>query len=334
MTLGAPITRYITAVAALLLLCPRPAWPHHGGVSLGLGPGSPIETNSPLTLPQGGFVVSTRAEQVQWKTFSFRDPANRTSSTFTNVGLSYGFTPYLTGSFFVPYTVKRQDGLADVSDIGDLRLQLSLGFNYDPKKGVALNRADDTAVTLEGSTKVYLGGFASVTAPTGEHDNLRPGETEVDKSMQTGFGSPAFIVGLAAARNVVGSLSLTADTTCDVFTEADSYTYGGEFRFDLAPVYEIYGKPENFLSKVDGILELNLLDIARDKASGESVTASGGTILYLSPGVRLSFPRLSNANLGMLVKIPVWKDVNEKSQQQGSEGLEEYRAIVTLSLFF
>jgi hypothetical protein len=334
MTARGPTTRQLTVVAALLFLWPRPAWSHHGGVSLALGPGSPIETNSPLTLPQGGVAVSIRAEQVQWRTFSFQDPNNRTSSTFTNVGLSYGLTPYLTGSLFVPYTVKRQDGLADVSDIGDLRFQFSLGLNYDPTKGVALNRADDTAVTLEGSKKVYLGGFVSVTAPTGEHDNLRPGETEVDKSMQTGFGSPAFTVGLAAARNVVGSLSLTADTTYDVFTEADSYTYGGEFRFDLASVYEIYGKPEKFLSKVDGILELNLLEIAKDKASGESVTASGGTILYLSPGVRLSFPRASNANLGALVKLPVWKDLNAQSQQQGSEGLEEYRAIVTLSFFF
>jgi len=322
------------AVAVMLLLGAPSAWAHHGGVTLGLGPGSPIETVCPLTLPQGGFVLSTRVEQVEWRRFGFAEPSNKTSITFTNVGLSYGITPYLMGSVFVPYTVKRQDGLDDVHDIGDLRFQLSCGFNYDPTKGFGLNRAADAAVILEGSKKVYLGGFASITTPTGKHNNLRPGETEVDKSMQTGFGSPAFSFGLAAARHIVGSLSLTADTTYDIFTEADSFTYGSEFRFDLAPVYELYGKPENFLSKVDGILELNLLNVARDKASGVSETASGGTILYLSPGVRFSFPRVWNANLGLLVKLPVWKDLNEQARQQGSEGLEEYRAIVTLSFFF
>jgi len=318
---------------AVILLC-RPCWAHHGGVSFGFGPGSPIETNSPLTLPQGGFVLSTRVEQVEWRRFGFAEPSNKTSSTFMNVGLSHGITPYLMGSVFVPYTVKRQDGLDDVNDIGDVRFQLSLGCNYDPKQGLGLNRPEDTAVVMEGSKKVYLGGFASITAPTGTHNHLRPGETEVDKTMQTGFGNPAFSFGLAAARHLVGSLSLTADTTYDIFTEADRFKYGSEFRFDLAPVYQLYRKPEHFLSQVDGVLELNLLDIARDEVSGVPTTASGGTVLYLSPGVRFSFPTVWNANLGLLVKIPVWKDLNEQSQQQGSEGLEGYRAIVILSFFF
>jgi hypothetical protein len=48
----------------------------------------------------------------------------------------------------------------------------------------------------------------------------------------------------------------------------------------------------------------------------------------------LSFPSLSNANLGLLVKLPVWKDLNEEDDQQGGEGLERYRAIATLSFFF
>jgi len=64
------------------------------------------------------------------------------------------------------------------------------------------------------------------------------------------------------------------------------------------------------------------------------VVASGGNILYLSPGVRFSFPSIQNANLGLLVKVPVWKDLNEQDQQQGSEGLEKYRLIVTLSFYF
>ena len=64
------------------------------------------------------------------------------------------------------------------------------------------------------------------------------------------------------------------------------------------------------------------------------MTATGGNILYLSPGARFSMPSLSNANLGLLVKVPVWKKLNEQDQQQGAEGLEKYRAIMTLSLFF
>jgi hypothetical protein len=50
--------------------------------------------------------------------------------------------------------------------------------------------------------------------------------------------------------------------------------------------------------------------------------------------MRFSFPKIQNANLGVMVKIPTIKSLNEKSEQQGSEGLEKYRAIVTLSFFF
>jgi hypothetical protein len=50
--------------------------------------------------------------------------------------------------------------------------------------------------------------------------------------------------------------------------------------------------------------------------------------------MRFSFPQLWNANLGLAVKFPAWKNLNEKDDQQGAEGLEKYRAIVTLSFFF
>ena len=63
--------RLVAAIGLLVLLSPWTALAHHGGVSLALGPGSPIETNSPLTLPQGGVVLSSRVEQVEFRKFSF-----------------------------------------------------------------------------------------------------------------------------------------------------------------------------------------------------------------------------------------------------------------------
>jgi hypothetical protein len=120
----------------------------------------------------------------------------------------------------------------------------------------------------------------------------------------------------------------------DFFTARENFQFGTELRANLAGVYELYGNTSSFLSKLDGILELNFLHLERDQENGVGVEASGGNILYLSPGVRLSFPSLQNANLGVLVKLPVWKNLKEQDQQQGSEGLEKYRLIVTLSFYF
>jgi hypothetical protein len=79
---------------------------------------------------------------------------------------------------------------------------------------------------------------------------------------------------------------------------------------------------------------LPLPGLARDSENGRGEQASGGTILYLSPGLRFSFPKIPNASLGLMMKFPVWKNLNEENQQQGSEGLEQYRFIMTLSFFF
>lgn len=315
-----------------VLLSPCNTFAHHGGISLAFGPGSPIETNSPLTLPQGAFVVSSRVEQVEWRRYRFADPENKTSFTFANIGLSYGITPYLTGSIFFPYNVKRQESLGTNDGFGDIRMQANLGFNYTPGTGFGLNGPEDTAVSLEESSKTYMGVYAGVTAPTGK-SHMRLGG-EIDRGMQPGFGSPSFTVGGSIARRIIGAFSLVGELSTDIFTESEDFKFGNEYRANVAGVYEIWGKPESFLSKMDGILEFNLLNIKRDKEFGIGQEATGGTILYITPGMRFSFPRLWNANLGLAVKLPIWSDLNERSAQQGAEGLEQYRLITTLSFFF
>lgn len=314
------------------LLCPLEALAHHGGVSLPFGPGTPIETASPLTLPEGGVVLYARTEQVEWRKFQFAEPTNKDSFTFSSVGVSYGITPYLTGSFSVPYNVKRQDSLGSNSGVGDIRFSGILGFHHEPGKGFRLNTAKEGAISLGEVKKTFFTFYGGLTLPTGK-SNMELG-AEVDPGMQPGFGSPSFTLGFNGGRAVLHSLSLVADTSFDMFTRRDDFRFGNEYRFNLAAVQELYGKPEKFIAKIDGILEWNLLHISRDEQGGEQLRATGGTILYVTPGMRFSFPRFQNANLGIAIKIPVYKNLNEQDEQQGAEGLEKYRAIVTLSFFF
>jgi hypothetical protein len=319
-------------ILAAAFLFPLKVWAHHGGVSLPFGPGTPIETASTLTLPEGGFVLYTRTEQVEWRKFQFAEPNNKSSFTFSNLGVSYGITPYLTGSFSVPYNIKRQDSSGSNSGIGDIRFSGILGFHHEPGQGFKLNSAKETAISLEGVKKTFFTFYGGFTLPTGKSKMELGGA--VDPGMQPGFGSPSFTLGLNAGRALLRSLSLVADASFDIFTQRDDFKFGNEYRFNLAAVQELYGKPEKFVAKIDGILELNFLHIARDEQGGQGLMATGGNILYVTPGMRFSFPKLQNANLGLAVKIPVYRNLNEQDQQQGSEGLEKYRAIATLSFFF
>lgn len=326
------LKRFVYACMLVIIIVPQAALAHHGGVSLAFGPGSPIESNSPLTLPQGAWVLGARFEQVEWKKYDWAEPENKDSFSFFNLSLSHGITPYLTGSIFFPYNIKRQDTLGQTEGIGDIRFLFNLGLNYDPSRGGVLNTAEDTTTSMEGTKKTFIGFSAGFTIPTGDHETELGGE--LDRGMQPGFGSPTMTFGLSAAKMIADGLTLVADTSYDIFTKKDNFKFGNEWRLNLAGVYVFFSKPDNFLAEIDGIAELNLLNVAKDEEGGDKQRATGGTILYASPGLRFSLPKLGNANLGVMMKFPVWKDLNEKDEQQGAEGLEKYRAIVTLSFFF
>lgn len=334
--------KFVAAIA--LLLAPASAFAHHGGVNLAFGPGSPIETGSPLTLPDGGFVAGLRVEEIGWKKYSTDSSGapidNATHHTFMNANFSFGFTPALTGTLIVPYYIKRQENLGSNEGMADIKMQLTYGFHYDPGTGFSRNTSSDTAVSMEASKdRTWLSISGMMSIPNGKYSRKRAGETEPDTGMQTGFGAPCYTLGLAAARTV-GPVTLNAELGGDVFTDrADSsgnrMQYGSEVRANLAGVYELYGNTNSFLSKLDGILELNFLHLDHDKVNGVNDAGSGGDILYLTPGMRFSFPGLQNANLGLAVKLPIWKDLNApNADAQGSEGLEKYRVISTLSFYF
>jgi hypothetical protein len=334
----------IIAICALLL-APASAFAHHGGVSLTFGPGSPVETNSPFTLPEGGFVTGLRVEQVDWKKFSNNADGtpkndNATSATFMNANFSYGFTSALMGTFMVPYYIKRQETFGANEGMADMKMQLTYGFHFDPETGFSRNLDKDTAVSMEAQkNRIWFSVSAMSTIPNGDFNRKRKGEAVPDTGMQTGFGAPAYTLGMAAARTV-GPVTVNLDLGADFFTNrtdssGDSMQYGTEVRADLAGVYEIYGNTNSFLSKLDGILELNFLHLEHDRVNGVADAGSGGDILYLSPGARFSFPPIQNANLGILCKFPVWTSLNDKKvNAQGSEGVENFRLISTLSFYF
>jgi hypothetical protein len=49
------------------------------------------------------------------------------------------------------------------------------------------------------------------------------------------------------------------------------------------------------------------------------------------PGVRLS---IDSVSIAAGVKFPVWTDLNEEDLQQGAEGGEDYRLVLSASWLF
>ena len=106
--------------------------------------------------------------------------------------------------------------------------------------------------------------------------------------------------------------------------------FGPELRLNTAWVRKLQGDAESKF-RFDGVIEANYLNLGRDREDGRGADATGGQILYLTPGLRLYKDRFS---LALGVMLPAWKDLNEEGDQQGSEGLENYRLVGTFSYLF
>lgn len=314
--------------ASLLL----PAWAHHGGSSVSQGPGTPIETNTPLTLPKGSAILFSRAEIASFQKFGRDEPNNIDSFRFYQLGASYGITDSLMGTLILPYNVKAQDGPGGgtARGIGDVQFILNLGMNYDSVDGFRLNGPDDVGVDIHESGKWYFGAFGGLTVPTGRTDiDLGLG---VDGGLQPGFGSTTGMIGLSAQKAFTPKFSMVGDTSINMFTpQSGGDKFGNEFKANLAGVYTLKNDPEDTFRQWDASLELNYLRLSRDETAGVADLGTGGSILYLTPGMRF---QVGDANLGAGVKLPILKDLNERNMQQGAEGLENWRLIFTSSWAF
>jgi hypothetical protein len=320
-------------VLAAVLGAALPARAHHGGAAVGMagpeGPGAAIETTSPIPLPQNALFLMVKSEYVPFQRFDFAQPENKTYSLFDTLVAGYGITPWLSGYLFLPYNAKSQDGVGTNVGFGDPGLLVSFSFKYD--EGFRLVPAKES---LDEMMDWHFSVFGYVTVPMGPTVSATHELEWFAPEMQTGFGSPSFQVGIAAAKQLSADFTWLADASYQYFLPHTypftRYQFGAESRLNTALAWRAAVSP-GFRFDVAG--EINLLSIQRDRESNaqgvmEPLQASGGTILYAGLGVRAYVGRFSAA-LAARTSFARW--LNEGADQQGSEGLEWVRVALTLS---
>jgi hypothetical protein len=319
------------AVAALSFASPVRA--HHGTAAVGVGgpegPGAAVETTSPLPLPQGTLFALARSELVSFRKYAFADPNNKSSSSFNTVALGYGVRPWLSVYIFQPWNLKRQDGVGRSAGPGDTNLMLSMAFKYDA--GLQLVPEKES---LDDLADWHFSLWLSTTLPVGPTLGTDDRGAFFAPDMQTGFGAPSPAVGFAVLKQLSGDLTWLAEASVQHFFphgyRFTRYQFGRETRLNGALVYRAFGT-DRFRLDLSG--EVNGLHLQRDReqnaaGSMEVLQASGGAILYAAAGVRAILGSFTAA-LGL--RRAALKSLNEQADQQGSEGLEKYRAALTVS---
>jgi hypothetical protein len=258
-----------------------------------------------------------------------RDDEGR-SNAFWLFGVGWGFTDWLSGYVFVPFTAKVvEDNSYNTAGFTDVSVLVQAGFKWD--EGLRRIPPNESLDDLEDwHFTVYTGG----TVPTGDED-VANADGDIDPGMALGFGTPSGMLGA----NVTKMLGRRSTAVLDVsgigfleneYADGTETRFGSELRVNLAWAQRLVTSAERRM-RFDGILEANFLALGRDRTDGIDEEGTGGAMLYLQPGVRF-YRESFSAAVG--VKFPVWTDLHEEDLQQGAEGTEEARLQVTLSSLF
>lgn len=312
------------SVAALAVVPLRELLANHGPGTSGGG----SSTASGETLKAGAWDLSLRVDETEFEDVDRQEAAQRaqTSGDFdalrrsflTTMSLAYGVTEdlqvgaslgYYRGSDFF---AAEQDafGNVDVADadphgITDLWLQGKYRFVHNEFGSLAV-----------------LAGFK---LPTGNDDQRLSSGEKLEPSSQPGTGAFDGQAGLAWSRYLTPNL--TADTSA-VYTlrgEHAGFTVGDRFDAGFALAYRLTDAITAFPNwSLFG--EANVVWLGKDDDHGTKNENSGGTTLYLTPGVRVRFN--PTAALTLAPSFPVAQSLH------GEQVETRFKVAATLSFGF
>jgi hypothetical protein len=330
----------VVPVFLIATLASAPSLAHHGVAAVGFsdpeGPGVGLETTAALTLPSKMGFAMVKTELVSFQSRSDRTafPEQKDMAWFNMAALGFGVAPWLSAYVFQPYNLKSMDGgFGSNTGLGDTNLMLAFGWKWD--EGLRLIPQKES---LDELADWHFLLWASCTLPVGPTERRGDNGEPFPPDTQTGFGEPSPGVGLAALKQLGTDFTLLAEINYQYFFahtySFTRYQFGAETRANVAGVYRAYAKRK---VRVDVVAELVGLSLQRDREDEDldgpgtltGLSASGGDILYGSVGLRAY---LGPVALGVGAKRALGKRLNEGAEQQGSEGLENFRLSFTLSV--
>lgn len=296
------VRHMLPAAATLLLVSTSPAFAHHAGSATSAGSAGGLTTLSPGTLHQGGLEAALESEYVGSDAFSDATLIAKAGNHIhahsvdyalaTSLNASYGLTDDLTLSLRLPHVYRDNiraghhshsgSGVSNTVDahgnsggLGDPSLLGKYRFLHDEENGI------DSALLL--GIKVPLG------TTTQRHED----ET-LDAEFQPGTGSVDGLGGLAVAKSfgpvslgISGLYVLTGEGTQDT-------DLGDRFTGSLGVVYRIGGETHHHEGRAhahthaawDLMLETSVEWADKQKNAGVEEKDSGGTEVFISPGLR------------------------------------------------
>lgn len=237
---------------------------------------APITFNTALPVHEGGYVL--REQALFMKIADDPSPARRDMEVTGLVSiLGYGLTRDFALFGVLPYLDKRLD-----VDAGGRRITLRKSGIGD---AMLLGRYTAYQSDVRGRT-FRIAPFAGVKAPTGK-DDARGAFGRLPPMVQSGSGSWDALAGAVLTYQTL-DFQIDAQGSYTARRQANGFEAGDTAAADVSLQYRLW--PRTVSSGVPafvyGVLETNLVHSSRDRVGGVDDPNTGGTSLFVSPGIQ------------------------------------------------
>lgn len=258
---------------------------------------APQTFNTALPVGKGNFVF--REQVLALETSDDPSPTDRDLSVRGSVSvLGYGVTSDLALFGILPWLDKE----LDLTTPGGQRISRGTDGFGDAQ---IFARYTIFQKDMRGSS-FRIAPFAGLELPTGEDDE-RDNLGRLPQPLQSGSGSWDPLGGVIVTWQTL-DYQIDAQLAYKINTEANGFEFGDEFRFDTSLQYRLL--PRELGSGVPGflygVIEANLLHQVKNEISGVNDPNSGGTRLYLSPGLQYVTRKWI---VEAIVQLPVAQDL-------------------------
>ena len=314
-----------TAAIGAALATAISSYADHGPGTSGGG----ASTQSAETLKPRKFSIDLRTEYTEFQNLSSSQIEARAveadgfdlldRSFLSTIGVSYGVVDNFQVGLSIGYYNAVNPREAEV-DEGTGETEIA---TFDPD-GV-------TDLWLSGKYRFYRGPigqfavFAGVKFPTGK-DNVTNSEGErVEPSATAGSGSFDGMGGLAYSRFITSRVTLDTSAQYTFRTENDEFRLGDRIDAGVALAYRFIEDIQQF-PQVSAFGEVIVRHLFKSQEDGEDDPNTGGTAVFLAPGVRVGFsPHIS---FTVSAPLPVLQELN------GTQLKTDYKVNGGLTLTF
>lgn len=246
------------------------------GIASGRVFGAPITFNTALPVAKGDFVF--RELIVMGRSGNDPSGAGRDfRGTAAVTALGYGVTGDLAVFGVLPYA----DNKLELASSGQRVAREASGFGDLSLFGrYTVVRRDDPGRT------VRVAPFAGVKVPTGD-DDKRDALGRVPPDVQPGSGSWDAFAGVVATYQTL-DFQIDSQVSYSANNEANGFEAGDAARFDASLQVRLWPRAlaASVPAFVYGVIEVNLIHRGKNRAGGVADPASGGTTLFLTPGLQ------------------------------------------------